>query len=105
MARAGDPARRDRRGIGAGYNRLNALNRARRLRSLSPQERGEGARPACQNYREGCMKDLIKQYLDDGLSRRQLMTGLGALGMSAAASQSVAQSLAPVMQEAAPAGA
>ena len=44
------------------------------------------------------MKDLIKQYLDDGLSRRRLMSGLGALGLSAAASKSVAQSLAPVMQ-------
>ena len=36
------------------------------------------------------MKDLIKQYLDDGLSRRRLMSGLGALGLSAAASKSVA---------------
>ena len=42
------------------------------------------------------MKDLIKQYLDAGLSRRQLTAGLGALGMSAAARKSVAQSLAPV---------
>jgi len=33
------------------------------------------------------------------------LAGLGALGMSAAASKSVAQSLAPVMQAAAPAGA
>jgi len=28
------------------------------------------------------MKELIRQYLDDGVSRRQLMTGLSALGMS-----------------------
>jgi thiamine pyrophosphate-dependent acetolactate synthase large subunit-like protein len=41
------------------------------------------------------MKELIKQYLDDGMSRRQLMTGLSALGMSTVAAQSVAQSLAP----------
>ena len=39
------------------------------------------------------MKDLIKQYLDDGMSRRQLMTGLGALGMSTMAAKAVAQSL------------
>jgi thiamine pyrophosphate-dependent acetolactate synthase large subunit-like protein len=39
------------------------------------------------------MKDLIKQYLDNGMSRRQLMTGLSALGMSAVAVKSVAQSL------------
>ena len=39
------------------------------------------------------MKDLIKQYLDNGMSRRQLMTGLSALGMSAVAAKSVAQSL------------
>ncbi len=44
------------------------------------------------------MKDLIKQYLDNGLSRRQLMSGLSALGMSAVASKAVAQSLAPVAQ-------
>src|SRR5689334_23175779 len=39
------------------------------------------------------MKDLIKQYLDHGLSRRQLMSGLSAIGLSAAASKAVAQSL------------
>ena len=39
------------------------------------------------------MKDLIKQYLDNGMSRRQLMTGLSALGMSTVAARSVAQSL------------
>ena len=42
------------------------------------------------------MKELIKQYLDDGISRRQLMTGLSALGMTTVAARSVAQSLAPV---------
>jgi thiamine pyrophosphate-dependent acetolactate synthase large subunit-like protein len=41
------------------------------------------------------MKELIKQYLDDGMSRRQLMTGLSALGMSTVAANAVAQSLAP----------
>src|SRR6202163_2114445 len=46
------------------------------------------------------MKDLIKQYLDDGLSRRQLMTGLSALGMSSVAANSMAQSLAPFGQAA-----
>ena len=39
------------------------------------------------------MKELIKQFLDDGLSRRQLMTGLGALGMSTVGAKAVAQSL------------
>ena len=39
------------------------------------------------------MKELIKQYLDNGMSRRQLMTGLSALGMSTVAAKSVAQSL------------
>ncbi len=42
------------------------------------------------------MKELIKRYLDDGLSRRQLMTGLSALGMTSVAAKSVAQSLEPV---------
>jgi thiamine pyrophosphate-dependent acetolactate synthase large subunit-like protein len=41
------------------------------------------------------MKELIKQYLDDGMSRRQLMTGLSALGMSTVAANAVAQSLTP----------
>jgi benzoylformate decarboxylase len=39
------------------------------------------------------MKDLIKQYLDNGISRRKLMTGLSALGMSSVAVKAVAQSL------------
>ena len=51
------------------------------------------------------MKDLIKQYLDNGISRRQLMTGLSALGMSSVAVKSVAQSLALVAQAAAAPGA
>ena len=33
------------------------------------------------------MKKLIKQFLDDGLSRRQLMTGLSALGLSSVAAK------------------
>jgi benzoylformate decarboxylase len=49
------------------------------------------------------MKDLIKQYLDEGMSRRQLMTGLSALGMSSVAANSVAQSLETFGQGAAPA--
>jgi benzoylformate decarboxylase len=44
------------------------------------------------------MKDLIKQYLDDGMSRRQLMAGLTGLGLSAVASKAVAQSLAAAAQ-------
>ena len=39
------------------------------------------------------MKELIKQYLDHGMSRRQLMTSLSALGMSSVAVNAVAQSL------------
>src|SRR6266852_939582 len=49
------------------------------------------------------MKELIRQYLDDGMSRRQLMTGLSALGMSTVAANAMAQSLAPA--SAAPPGA
>src|SRR5215471_5163454 len=48
------------------------------------------------------MKDLIKQYLDNGMSRRQLMTALSALGMSTVAVRSVAQSLETFGQGAAP---
>jgi thiamine pyrophosphate-dependent acetolactate synthase large subunit-like protein len=41
------------------------------------------------------MKDLIKQYLDSGISRRKLMSGLSAVGMSTVAAKAMAQSLAP----------
>ena len=44
------------------------------------------------------MKELIKQYLDQGMSRRQLVSGLSALGMSTVAARSVAQNLAPLGQ-------
>src|SRR3979490_1057373 len=43
--------------------------------------------------RRNSMKDLIKRYLDNGMSRRQLMTGLSALGLSSVAVKAVAQSL------------
>src|SRR5215831_563349 len=49
------------------------------------------------------MKELIRQYLDDGVSRRQLMTGLSALGMSTVAANAMAQSLTSA--SAAPPGA
>ena len=48
------------------------------------------------------MKDLIKRYLDQGLSRRQLVAGLSALGMSSVAAKAVAQNLSPLGQGAAP---
>src|ERR1700692_3792706 len=47
------------------------------------------------------MKHLIKQYLDSGISRRQLLSGLGTLGVTAAAANSMAQSLAPFLPAAA----
>jgi thiamine pyrophosphate-dependent acetolactate synthase large subunit-like protein len=47
------------------------------------------------------MKELVKQYLDQGISRRTLMANLGAAGLSAAAANAVAQALAPVSARAA----
>jgi thiamine pyrophosphate-dependent acetolactate synthase large subunit-like protein len=41
------------------------------------------------------MKDLIKLYLDRSISRRKLMAGLSAVGMTASAAKAMAQSLAP----------
>lgn len=41
------------------------------------------------------MKDLVKQYLDRGLSRRQFLAGLGSVGLTAAAADAMANSLAP----------
>jgi len=47
------------------------------------------------------MRDLVKQYLDHGISRRQLMKGLGALGFSTMAARSMVRALAPVSADAA----
>jgi len=44
------------------------------------------------------MKQLIKQYLDHGMSRRQLVAGLSAFGMSSVAAKAVAQNLSPLGQ-------
>ncbi|HTR84694.1 MAG TPA: thiamine pyrophosphate-binding protein [Reyranella sp.] len=43
------------------------------------------------------MKELIKQYLDQGISRRQLVSRLSALGLSTVAAKAVAQSLGSVV--------
>jgi thiamine pyrophosphate-dependent acetolactate synthase large subunit-like protein len=43
------------------------------------------------------MKDLLKDYLDNRISRRQLLSALGALGITAATANSMAQSLAPFL--------
>jgi thiamine pyrophosphate-dependent acetolactate synthase large subunit-like protein len=43
------------------------------------------------------MKNLIKQYLDRGISRRQLLSGLGAVGISATAASAMAHSLSPFL--------
>ncbi len=42
------------------------------------------------------MKDLIRQYIDAGISRRKLMRGLSAAGFTAAAARTVADALGPV---------
>ena len=41
------------------------------------------------------MKELIKQYLDHGISRRKLVTGLTSVGISAVTAKAMAQNLAP----------
>ncbi len=46
------------------------------------------------------MKHLIKQYLDHGISRRRLISGLSALGMSTVTAKAMAQSLAPFVPRA-----
>ena len=43
------------------------------------------------------MKDLIKKYLDCGISRRGFLAKLSALGVAASAADSIAQSLAPYL--------
>lgn len=43
------------------------------------------------------MKHLIKQYLDRGISRRNFLSSLGALGITTVAAESMARSLAPFL--------
>ncbi len=50
-------------------------------------------KPITGSKREDFMKQLIKDYLDHGISRRQLVSGLSALGMSGVAAKAVAQNL------------
>jgi benzoylformate decarboxylase len=45
---------------------------------------------------EGAVKELIKQYLDNGISRRKLISGLTTIGMSTVAAKAMAQNLAPL---------
>jgi thiamine pyrophosphate-dependent acetolactate synthase large subunit-like protein len=54
----------------------------------------------CADRRSGeeAVKQLIKQYLDHGMSRRRLVSGLSALGLSTVAARAVAQNLAPLGQ-------
>ena len=46
------------------------------------------------------MKGLIKQYLDNGISRRKLISGLTTIGMSSVAAKAMAQNLAPATGQA-----
>ena len=41
------------------------------------------------------MKELVKQFLDQGISRRKLVTGLTAIGMTSVAAKAMAQNLSP----------
>jgi hypothetical protein len=43
------------------------------------------------------MKDLVKKFMDRGISRRGFLSGLGGLGITALAAESMARSLAPFL--------
>ncbi len=45
--------------------------------------------------REKKMKGVIKEYIDCGLSRRQFISALTGLGLTAAAARTVAQDFTP----------
>ncbi|OFW40603.1 MAG: hypothetical protein A3J28_02195 [Acidobacteria bacterium RIFCSPLOWO2_12_FULL_60_22] len=51
------------------------------------------------------MKGLIKQYLDRGISRRNFLSGLTALGLTSVAARSMASSLSPFLAQAEEPGA
>ncbi len=44
---------------------------------------------------ENDLKGLIKRYIDNGISRRQFLTTLSAIGLSASATNTVAKEFAP----------
>src|SRR5580698_2175471 len=50
------------------------------------------------------MKELIRQYLNNGISRRDLMRGLGAAGLTASAAKTIVESITPSPAMAEPAG-
>src|SRR5579862_5067039 len=47
----------------------------------------------CALIAEGAMKDLIKKYLDRGISRRAFLSRLSALGLTTSAANTMAGSL------------
>jgi thiamine pyrophosphate-dependent acetolactate synthase large subunit-like protein len=49
-----------------------------------------------KSLEEGAVKELIKQYLDNGISRRKLISGLTTIGMSTVAAKAMAQNLTPL---------
>lgn len=46
------------------------------------------------------MKELVKEYLDRGVSRRQFLTALGTAGLTASAADAMADSLTPFVEQA-----
>jgi thiamine pyrophosphate-dependent acetolactate synthase large subunit-like protein len=54
--------------------------------------------------RRTTMKELIRQYLNNGISRRDLMRGLGAAGLTASAAKTIIESITPSPAMAQPAG-
>jgi hypothetical protein len=76
--------------------------------SMLPPSGAHRSRAAGVKGEKRSMKDLIKQYLEHGISRRSLMRGLGAAGLSGGVAKSLIDSLtiSPAMaQEAAATGA
>ena len=50
------------------------------------------------------MKELIRQYLNNGISRRDLMRGLGAAGLTVSAARTIVETISPSPAMAQPAG-
>lgn len=46
------------------------------------------------------MKELVKQFMDRGVSRRQFLAGLASIGVAASTAEAMANSLAPFAQDA-----
>src|SRR5579875_788406 len=75
------------------FCRPDVAGEAERAHYLEVRRRAAIAQRDRYDREKRAMKDLIKQYLDKGISRRTLMRGLGAAGLAGGVAKSIVSSL------------